>query len=79
MFFIFMTPFYCAFPFLMILPLIKGNPEMLILIPFGLTTLSLLLGFIQGQLWRNSILSLTQFKEHINQIRRANAVSPVGE
>lgn len=75
-----MTPFYCVFPFLMILPIIVDQPFMYaFLLPFGLIWISMLIFGIQGQLWRNSFLSLGQFKEHMNLIRGANAVSTVGE
>jgi len=74
-----MTPFYCVFPLLMILPIIVGVPFMYaFLLPFGLIWISMLIFGIQGQLWRNSFLSLAQFRELMNQIRGANAVATVG-
>ena len=74
-----MTPFYCVFPLLMILPIIVDQPFMYaFLLPFGLIWISMLIFGIQGQLWRNSFLSLGQFKEKMIQIRGANAVASVG-
>ena len=74
-----MTPFYCVYPLLMTLPIIVGVPFMYaFLVPFALIWISMLIFGIQGQLWRNSFLSLDQFKERMNLIRVANAVSTVG-
>jgi hypothetical protein len=63
----------------MIVPILVGQPFMYaFLLPFGLIWISMLIFAIQGTLWRNSFLSLAQFKGHINQIRGVNAVTTVG-
>ena len=64
---------------MMILPILTGAPFMYaFLLPFGLIWITMLIIGIQGQLWRNSFLSLAQFKDLMNQIRGINAVATVG-
>ena len=79
MLFIFLTPFYCVYPFLLIMPIINGVPILYAgLLPFALIWISSWIYGIQGFLWRNSIISLNKLNERMNMIRGMNAVASVG-